>query len=231
MGKHYVFSDIHGIYELFRKIKDFLMPDDICYVLGDCADRGDGGINIIKEVLADKRFIYLKGNHDDMFVKTVLYKDEVCREKWLLDGNGGKTTLEQFKKDGSPIEIIKLIDNLPLTATYTNEKGTKYLMSHAGFSYNKPENERDYLWDRSHCEEIDNNIPKNTIILHGHTPQKYLYENVGIKGELLECKNTGEKAVFVYNNGQKINIDCGTFRNKFIALYCLDTGEVYKFNE
>ena len=82
MGSHYVFSDIHGNYKLFKKIKGFLHQDDVCYVLGDCADRGTKGYTIIKEVLQDGRFIYIKGNHEDLFATSILTQDTSYIECW-----------------------------------------------------------------------------------------------------------------------------------------------------
>jgi hypothetical protein len=36
----YAVSDLHGMYELYQKISDFLKPEDKVYCLGDCGDRG-----------------------------------------------------------------------------------------------------------------------------------------------------------------------------------------------
>ena len=47
----YAFSDIHGNMALFKTIQEFLKDDDICYCLGDCADRGPDGWAIIKEAI------------------------------------------------------------------------------------------------------------------------------------------------------------------------------------
>ena len=65
----WAFSDIHGNRKLFDAIKNFIKEDDTIYFLGDACDRGPDGWEIIKEILADERFIYLKGNHEDMLVK------------------------------------------------------------------------------------------------------------------------------------------------------------------
>jgi len=225
MGKCYAFSDIHGNYNLFKQIKTFLKPEDICYVLGDCADRGKRGYTIIKEILSDNKFIYLKGNHEDLFATTVLTQDGSYMRCWFQ--NGGYTTFEEFKSDSPPIALIKEIDNLPLTATYTNQNGVKYIMSHAGFSYSAPEAIRDYLWDREHFY-VDDEIPENIILVHGHTSGRHLFD-CGIAGDYLKCENYNRKALYLYNNGHKLDLDCGTAASNFIALYCLDDGKVYGF--
>ena len=182
MGKHYVFSDIHGNYKLFEKIKKFLKPDDVCYVLGDCADRGEKGYEIIKEVLSDERFICIKGNHEDLFATSVLTQQSRYISCWFY--NGGKPTFEAFKKDKPPVEWVRRIDSLPLIATYTNQDGITYIMTHAGFEYGSPEETRDYLWDRAHFYH-DDKIPDKTILIHGHTSAKYVMA-MGIKGVYLK---------------------------------------------
>lgn len=228
MGSHYVFSDIHGNYKLFKKIKGFLHQDDVCYVLGDCADRGTKGYTIIKEVLQDGRFIYIKGNHEDLFATSILTQDTSYIECWFQ--NGGFPTFQEFKKDNPSIELIEKINSLPVKAVYTSLKGITYIMTHAGFRYSASEEERDYLWDRTHFN-YDEHIPKDTVLIHGHTSARYLM-GAGIKGEYLKCENcNGRSAAYSYNNGHKIDIDCGTAMSKFIVLYNLDNNKVYGFKE
>lgn len=228
MGQHYAFSDIHGNYNLFKDIKSFLGRDDRCYVLGDCADRGEKGYKIIKEVLQDNRFIYIKGNHEDLFASSVLTQSDKYIQCWFQ--NGGLPTFQEFKKDSPSIELIKKIDQLPLVATYTNKKGITYIMTHAGFRYEAPEESRDYLWDREHYL-YDENIPKNIVLIHGHTSARYVMGS-GAKGEYLKCENcSGRRAFYSYNKGHKIDIDCGTAASNFIALYGLDDNKIYGFCE
>ena len=74
----YACSDLHGRLDLLKQIQDFLQLDDTIYFLGDAGDRGPNPWETIKAVAQDKRFIYLKGNHEDMLVKTM--EDEVRRE-------------------------------------------------------------------------------------------------------------------------------------------------------
>lgn len=93
----YAVSDLHGMYELYQKISDFLKPEDKVYCLGDCGDRGPRSWETIKAVASDPRFIYIKGNHEDMLVKAM--KDYIKYETYggghfdLLCWNGGASTL------------------------------------------------------------------------------------------------------------------------------------------
>ena len=67
----YASADWHGCYWIWEKIKEILKPDDTLYFLGDAADRGSDGWQIIKELLNDSRIIYLKGNHEDLLIKAI----------------------------------------------------------------------------------------------------------------------------------------------------------------
>lgn len=64
-------SDMHGYYSFYKGIKDIIGPEDIVICLGDCGDRGPRSWNLIKAVLNDPQFIYLKGNHEDMLAKAI----------------------------------------------------------------------------------------------------------------------------------------------------------------
>ena len=59
MSRTFAVSDLHGRYDLWEQIKEFLQEDDTLYVVGDCADRGKDGWKILQEVYADPRCIYL----------------------------------------------------------------------------------------------------------------------------------------------------------------------------
>lgn len=52
----YAVSDLHGMYELYQKISNFLKPEDKVYCLGDCGDRGPQPWETIKAVASDPRF-------------------------------------------------------------------------------------------------------------------------------------------------------------------------------
>ena len=51
MNKTYAVSDIHGMKPLWDQIMKYLDPSDTLYCLGDCADRGNDGWEIIKDAI------------------------------------------------------------------------------------------------------------------------------------------------------------------------------------
>ena len=64
MNKTYAVSDIHGMKPLWDQIMKYLDPNDTLYCLGDCADRGNDGWEIIKDAIADKRVINPRWYHE-----------------------------------------------------------------------------------------------------------------------------------------------------------------------
>lgn len=67
----YAMGDLHGHLEVLKKIQAFLKPGDTVYFLGDACDRGPQSYECIKAIAEDSRFVYIKGNHEDMLVKAI----------------------------------------------------------------------------------------------------------------------------------------------------------------
>ena len=68
----FYFTDIHGQLPLFNRIMQFIQEQDedatIIYG-GDACDRGPEGYAIMNALLDNPQVVYLKGNHEDMFVR------------------------------------------------------------------------------------------------------------------------------------------------------------------
>ena len=106
----YAWADLHGRLDIFEKGLEFLTPEDTVYFLGDAADRGTNGWTIIKRILNDPRFLYLKGNHEDLLIKAIgnikpeNLKEDVFRwdrdmDLWFY--NGGEPTYNAIMTDES----------------------------------------------------------------------------------------------------------------------------------
>ena len=60
MGRTFAVSDLHGMIDLYRQIKNFLKLEDKVYYLGDMGDRGPDCWETVKVILSDPQFICLK---------------------------------------------------------------------------------------------------------------------------------------------------------------------------
>ena len=93
----YAVSDLHGMYSLYEKICAKLNPEDKVIFLGDAGDRGPNGWKLIRVILDNSQWIYLKGNHEDMLIKAIDETKEFDEGLYgyaclLHQSNGGKET-------------------------------------------------------------------------------------------------------------------------------------------
>lgn len=155
-------ADLHGCYELYSAMIDWCFnQDQDCTVIicGDACDRGPNGYKIMRELLDNPQVVYLKGNHEDMFVKAALFlcgyyadTDEhynflhskktqdqaldllapvpVAFATNLYFANGGLDTMVDWLMDGADENFVDAIENLPLTFSYNNLD-----FCHAGSTY------------------------------------------------------------------------------------------------
>lgn len=235
----YAFSDIHGNYDLFTQIKNYIKKDDIVYCLGDNCDRGPDGIKIIQEVLIDKRFIYILGNHEVLFMDAVKQASPDGRFSFrhfdkhdlkLLCYNGTNKTLHEFTSltDQEQQDLIKALSQLPIYKEYVNKDNKTIFLCHAGgdaLDLYFPKKDIDYYWNRKHISKKrwDNQFYPNLYVVHGHTSVQCipLYNQ--------QVRVSAYDKVCFYCEGHKIDIDLGTPTTNTVALLNLDTFETIYF--
>lgn len=242
MGHTYAFADLHGCWESYQQILDFIKPDDKVYCLGDCGDRGEDGIKIIESVLSDPRFIYIKGNHEDMLCNLIqtyinmknanpfseegdiLFNLYYTEEYALVHYNGGAKTFEDWLDSPNQRKIWNGLKSLPFIQTYLNQKGEVVILSHAGFTphLEKEPTEKDCLWNRYHFNQLWDSDYSKSIIVHGHTPIPYMDEFLNNWKEI-------DPGPLWYCDGHKVDIDCGTVFTGITTLLDLDTWESHTF--
>ncbi len=226
----YACSDLHGMMDAYKAIKNLLKPEDKVYFLGDAGDRGPQSWELIKTIYSDDQFIYMKGNHEDMLTKAMreyIDNDErVDRAYHLLASNGGGETFQDWSylSDDIKIEWMHRLEKLPIIQEYINENGFRIIMTHAGFTpMYTVENEiampddHDAIWDRYHFTDPWPVHTEKVIIVHGHTPTMLLAERAGIPTWTLEPGSLW------YAHNHKICIDCGCVFTGYTCLLNLDT--------
>ena len=226
----YALSDLHGHYEIYKKVKAMLKPEDIVYFLGDAGDRGPDSWKCIKAIYNDPQFIYIKGNHEDMLVKAC---EDYLMDDYMWDyssymlsyRNGGKETMEDWESDPDREAWVKRLRDLPTWDNYC-ANGKEIVLSHAGFtpwmdagetSYRIPKDE-DLIWDREHYYS-NTYLPAymdDVLIVHGHTPIHHLADDIG---------ESWLAGAFWYMNRHKCCIDSGGFFSGEWVLLNLDTLE------
>lgn len=224
----YACSDLHGRMDLYKQIKAFLKPEDKVYFLGDAGDRGPDSWALIKEIYKDDQFIYMKGNHEDMLcnaIKEYSIHGYPGGDYHLLVSNGGGDTFDGWLAENESVRNswYQALKKLPTYLTYTNAKGMKIYLSHAGFTpyfypdgVMAPPEEDDLIWSRDHF--VDRwYLEDNAIMVHGHTPVPYLMDRICWSDEKVE------PGAYWYSNNHKIDIDCGAVFTGHTVLLNLDT--------
>ncbi len=162
-----VIGDIHGCFYTLRDLYKKLVPQTSeIYSVGDLVDRGPKSKDVVQFCI-DKNIKPVKGNHEDMMLKTLDGKDSTGHYM-----NGGNATeisytglkkhkqLNEYKEALEKTGHYDYLNSLPLKT----EIG-KILISHAGIIENG--DDRSIMWNRT---EKLLKLDKFQII--GHTPVK-----------------------------------------------------------
>ena len=244
MGHIYAISDLHGMMELYKQIKEFLEPEDVVYFLGDMGDRGTDCWETVKTILNDPQFIVLMGNHEDMLIKvmTLYYRTPVeerdtvvyTHDARILGYNGGMPTYIGWTKEneGTRLKYYRRLKALPTHLEYINKNGKKIFMSHAGFTPYEDSifpGDEELIWDRNHyIYGWPHDALENAIIIHGHTPIEYLAEDLN-RFSHGQYVHPVLPTAYWYADGHKCCIDNGAFYTDCTVLLDLDTFEEHKF--
>ena len=205
------FADLHGNLDVWRKIQARTSVDDRLYFLGDAADRGPDGYRILEEMKDDPRITYIKGNHDDMFVKGVLERDTDKFNHWICYC-GGDSTYNAYLNEGS-YETLDWLRSRPLREFLVTDKGL-ILLSHAGYTPRRNPlttlMDDDFLWGRDHFFDSWALGDEDIYVVHGHTPV--------MSRSFAPWVHYQPEPVF-YCDGHKVNIDvCTYFYNACVLL-------------
>lgn len=172
----YAVGDIHGRLDLLVRLlerveADAAGRDHRLVFVGDYIDRGQDSAGVIRTLRALQverpgRVICLKGNHEDLFLKS--FGDPRTLRNWIY--NGGDAMLASFGAkglDGVPEDAVAWIAACPVS--YEDE--LRYFV-HAGLRPGRPlaeQSEHDRLWIRDEFLVGDHDFGR--FVVHGHTPR------------------------------------------------------------
>lgn len=183
MKRTLVISDIHGELDLFDRLLEkanYNNEQDQLILLGDYIDRGANSKGVIERVIELKEncAIVLKGNHDDLLVKSFNNQSGAI-EHW--ERAGGLTTLKSYDSD---IESMNIPDDIDfnkhaiflenLDYYYELEE---YIFVHAGIQPDLKLSDNDthtFLWIRELFYEIYHG---DKTVVFGHTPVSVIRGN------------------------------------------------------
>jgi serine/threonine protein phosphatase 1 len=220
----YVIGDIHGcVEELSRLLEGLpLAQGDLVVFLGDYIDRGPDSRAVISYLLSFKQdhetveFVFLKGNHEDMFLSYLGLGGQYGN---MFLPNGGKATLASYGVEPdkmSPENALALIPASHIDffqALRSYHITDPYLCVHAGIQPEKPlveQTDEDLLWIRNVFIYRSHKLPYT--VLFGHTPQPtVLYDlpyKIGLDtglvwGNMLTCLDVDEKILFQIGRGKR----------------------------
>ncbi len=175
---YYIIGDIHGqifkLLKLMSIIEEKISDNDTIIFLGDYIDRGKDSYSVIEylfELSGKHKICFLKGNHEDMFIK--YYYTGAGYDLYIR--NGGMATIKSYKKAMGEMTLPEKHKKFfnSLNPFY---EGDDFIAVHAGLRpfAGEPANQKseDLLWIREDFFLADFSWDKT--IIFGHTPTLFL---------------------------------------------------------
>ena len=166
-GKTYVLSDIHGNFDIFKRMLDKIQfnNQDQLYILGDICDRGPCSLDIYFYIQKFDNITLLKGNHEYMMQEALKEAiDQYLRKKKLYHCD--YTIVRNiFLRN-----LYNYLKNLPLYIEL-NINNKDYILVHAGIDPERTlddQEEDTLLWIRDYFFLSECDLNKTYIF--GHTP-------------------------------------------------------------
>jgi serine/threonine protein phosphatase 1 len=219
-GRLFAVGDLHGCAEELCLVLDTIDLDDADTIvfIGDYVDRGPSSRGVIERLIELRdgkgpRCIFLKGNHEDMFLS---WLGEPGRHGDAFLLNGGRATLESYGMSfRMPAREVR--ESLPpahlefLRGLVVRERERPFLFVHAGIAPLRAledQDEEDLLWIREEFIRNRHRLPDTVVF--GHTPHRevvwHLPWKIGIDtgcvyGNKLSCLELTTGALFEARRG------------------------------
>lgn len=217
-ARTFVIGDVHGCVMEVERLLDAIRPGDIdtvCF-LGDYIDRGPNARGTIERLIRlaaeGPRCVFLKGNHEDMFLAFLGFPGHYG-DAFL--GNGGDATLSSYGLLGrSGMEVAQRLPTahrefLLTLRSYARLGG--HLCVHAGLRPTRElaeQDEEDLLWIRQEFSAAPHAFP--FTVLFGHTPYRDVFLDLPYKvgldtglvyGNRLSCLEVEQQRLWQIGRG------------------------------
>ncbi|WP_394261717.1 metallophosphoesterase family protein [Moraxella boevrei] len=207
-SRTFVFGDIHGCFAMLDRLLVAIDPQscDTLIFLGDMIDRGDDSRGVIDKIRELENFcqvIAIMGNHEEMLLNALKYKDEL--KYWLK--YGGVETLQSFGQTADlhgilaiPHDYIRWLKNLK-----NYHETENFIFTHAtpfaDISMEK-QTENGLRWQ--FLEAKDTGHMSGKTLICGHSAQK--------NGEVLKQNNIICIDTYAHGGGNLTTLELDTMR-------------------
>ncbi len=190
-GRLFAIGDIHGCPgELGALLEQLPLEagDTVCFV-GDYIDRGRDSKGVVDLLLAahtrsDVRWVFLKGNHEDMCL-SFLGRGGSWGESWMV--NGGAAAVRSYGVDArsAPARVEGAMPETHLAFFESLERSFRwggFLLVHAGIRPGVPWEQQtndDLFWIREEFVLHPHGLPETVVF--GHTPARAPYVDLPYK--------------------------------------------------
>ncbi|MEA1905100.1 MAG: metallophosphoesterase family protein [Candidatus Hadarchaeota archaeon] len=186
-GEVIVAGDLHGDLEAFERVRDLFLqtPSSLLIFLGDYADRGSHGLEVIEGVkeLMEKfegRVVALKGNHEDYRDGTPSFTPcDLPSEVEAKKGMRWSDFFPRFEREFlSRLHLAALVPGLMLLV----HGGISSKLKGRGDLESPPANvEEDILWSDPYEGRGEHPNPRGAGVLFGPETSKTLLRRIGVK--------------------------------------------------
>ena len=221
----YVMSDLHGCYDKYRQmLKKIGFGDgDALYILGDVIDRGEGGIDILLDMMKRKNVVPLIGNHESLALRSLKHirdgvpEDALIKTKayrlWMLsDGEPTAAAFRALPKE-TQTALIDYIEGFSVYKKIT-VSGQRFHLSHTLPDYCPGQDIHnvsflEFIWGEP---DYEIEYTPDVFFITGHTPTHLI--DPAYKGK-------------IWRGNNHIAIDCGAAFGGRLGCICLDTTEEF----
>ena len=124
-GKTYVLSDIHGNFEIFKRMLEKIQfnSHDQLYILGDICDRGPCSLDIYFYIQKFDNITLLKGNHEYMMQEAL--KEAISKR---IKEKSDNLVGDMASQGTTPRQLTDLIGSLCDLTSGSGDKGTPVVL-------------------------------------------------------------------------------------------------------
>lgn len=218
----YCISDVHGEYELFKKLIERInfSKNDKMYICGDIIDKGESSIKLAKYIFSFSNIYCIMGNHELAFLK---YYHSILQTSPEDFDDVLKKLQNYFPEDGHLLDwdLVDWFDSLP---SYIVEKD--FICVHAGI----PLDESQQLLPLSEVsveQLVHDRRFKDPSVIHkspkcvffGHTQTDCICG----ENKILGYRRNNDVPAKSISDFYKVHLDTGSWSNGVLGCFCVNT--------